>query len=153
MGTERNSRLATVYPADPQVSDLQASEFVPVAIPARFEESKHLQAYLEAYEIPSILEPEHRPSPSGSRSAVPVLVPEYCLEQASQIVAFIELRAIDDGDTFEDLDDEFDKEDDLDELEDEEDDEDEFDELEDEEDDEDEFDEHDDFFDDDTDED
>lgn len=144
MRTGKDLKLAGVYSGKLGTTDLEASNFVPVAIPARLEESEHLRDDLEAHDIPAILEPEIGPIEPVMAGGVPVLVPECRLEQASEIVGALELDALADEDDFDDLDDLDDEDDDLDD----EDDDDEFDEDDDDEDeddddedDEDEFDE------------
>lgn len=130
MRAEKNSKLATLETV--QVSGLKAGEFVPVAIPARFEDAAHLKADLQASDIPAWLESDLRPDKTDSHHGVPVLVPECHLEQASEIVGHLELNsADDDDDDFEEVEEheDIDELEDLDELEDEED---EFDEDEDE---------------------
>jgi len=117
MRTDQNgSKAAVVCPRNFKASCLEASEFVPVAIPARLEQSELLKADLEAYEIPAILESEGEVPDSRVAGGIPVLVPECRLEQASEIVGSIELNAIDDAE-----DDDFEEDDDLKEFEEEED--------------------------------
>ncbi|NLX04935.1 MAG: hypothetical protein GXY33_07310 [Phycisphaerae bacterium] len=134
MRAEKIVKSAVVCVPELRTGDLEESDFVPVAIPARYEDSEHLKSDLEAHEIPAMLESERLAGDLKGLDGVPVLVPECRLEQASQIVGMIELNALDDGEEFEEEEEEEEEIEEFEELEDD----DEFDEdLDDEEDDED----------------
>lgn len=124
MRAQRKGKVAILSTTESHVSDLEDCSFVPVAIPAKIEQSLSLKADLEAYDIPAMLETEFETSPSPQlHAAVPVLVPQCQLELASEIAAFVELAALNDGDLdaieefdkdtdeFEDTDDDLDDED------------------------------------------
>jgi hypothetical protein len=109
MPTEQTTKATLVVDLDQPRLDLQATHFVPVAIPDNLNQSKNLKADLEAYDIPVHLEIEEAEMDVDQLGGIPVLVPEGTFERASEIVGLLELNALEDDD-FEEEEEEDEKE-------------------------------------------
>ncbi len=112
MPAEQNLKLTGGVAMESERIVLDATNFVPVAIPNNLLQSKSLKADLQARDIPALIEIEEKEMDADQLGGIPVLVPEGAFELASEIVGSIELDALDDEDEDdfdEDEDEEFDE--------------------------------------------